>query len=157
MAALHEGLVFDTARGTVLDASRRYVLLRADVLMGLFARPDGDARDAALASAARSPRTAPTACARTAPRSAAAPPAMVEDAAASARLGPLAPRPRPPPTRCAAPALGLAVENSPFAPPRRPARRTLATPSPACSKRSPARSGRATPRRETCAGEAAAR
>lgn len=33
---LHERLAFDTARGQVLDADRRYVLLRADVLMGLF-------------------------------------------------------------------------------------------------------------------------
>ena len=33
---LHERLRFDTDRGAVLDADRRYVLLRPDVLMGLF-------------------------------------------------------------------------------------------------------------------------
>lgn len=38
MAAIHERLRFDTAQGEVLDGDRRYVLLRADVLMGLFAR-----------------------------------------------------------------------------------------------------------------------
>ena len=36
MTALHERLRFDTAHGQVLDDTRRYVLLRADVLMGLF-------------------------------------------------------------------------------------------------------------------------
>lgn len=33
---LHEKLHFDTANGQVLDQSRRYLLMRADVLMGLF-------------------------------------------------------------------------------------------------------------------------
>lgn len=42
MAALHERLRFDTARGEVLDDDRRYVLLRADVLMGLFASLPAD-------------------------------------------------------------------------------------------------------------------
>jgi predicted hydrocarbon binding protein len=36
MAELHERLRFDTAEGQVLDGARRYLLLRADVLMGLF-------------------------------------------------------------------------------------------------------------------------
>ena len=54
---LHERLVFDTANGAVLDASRRYVLLRADVLMGLFdALPDA-ARGAALRAFGRSVAT----------------------------------------------------------------------------------------------------
>jgi hypothetical protein len=55
---LHERLVFDTANGAVLDASRRYVLLRADVLMGIFAAlPEGEPRDAALAAFASSVAT----------------------------------------------------------------------------------------------------
>ena len=57
-AALHERLVFDTAGGAVRDGSRRYVLLRADVLMGIFAAlPEGAARDAALAAFARAVET----------------------------------------------------------------------------------------------------
>src|SRR5690242_7237809 len=54
VTALHERLVFDSARGAVLDGPRRYVLMRADVLMGLFANLDGDARDAALDALGRS-------------------------------------------------------------------------------------------------------
>jgi uncharacterized protein len=53
-AALHERLVFDAADGAVRDASRRYVLLRADVLMGLFAELPATARDAALRAFGRS-------------------------------------------------------------------------------------------------------
>jgi predicted hydrocarbon binding protein len=51
---LHERLAFDTSQGQVLDADRRYVLLRADVLMGLFDLLPGDARDQALAAFAES-------------------------------------------------------------------------------------------------------
>src|SRR4051794_1965702 len=54
MPALHERLVFDTERGAVVDGPRRYVLLRADVLMGLFANLEGDARAAALEAFRRS-------------------------------------------------------------------------------------------------------
>jgi len=54
MAALHERLVFDSARGAVLDGPRRYLLVRADVLMGLFANLEGAARDQALAAFGRS-------------------------------------------------------------------------------------------------------
>jgi len=54
MPALHERLVFDTDRGAVVDGPRRYVLLRADVLMGLFANLEGDARGAALEALHRS-------------------------------------------------------------------------------------------------------
>jgi len=54
---LHERLVFDTADGAVLDASRRYVLLRADVLMGVFDALPAAARDAALRAFGRSVAT----------------------------------------------------------------------------------------------------
>src|SRR5205085_12687671 len=57
MAALHQRLVFDTARGAVLDDKRRYVLVRADVLAGLFAELEGDAREAALQAFGRSVTT----------------------------------------------------------------------------------------------------
>jgi len=56
-AALHELLVFDTANGAVLDATRRYVLLRADVLMGVFAELPASAGDAALRAFGRSVAT----------------------------------------------------------------------------------------------------
>lgn len=56
-SALHQRLVFDTANGAVLDASRRYVLLRADVLMGLFDALPATARDAALQALGRSVAT----------------------------------------------------------------------------------------------------
>lgn len=36
MGQLHERLNWDTASGQILDADRRYVMMRADVLMGLF-------------------------------------------------------------------------------------------------------------------------
>ncbi len=45
---LHQRLRFDTDRGEVLDESRRYVLLRADVLMGLFDALPAAAREQAL-------------------------------------------------------------------------------------------------------------
>lgn len=48
MAPLHERLHFDTAHGRVLDGPRRYVLLRVDVLTGLFDALPDDARAAAL-------------------------------------------------------------------------------------------------------------
>jgi predicted hydrocarbon binding protein len=56
-APLHERLVFDTANGAVLDASRRYVLMRADVLMGLFAALPEAGRDAALQALGRAAAT----------------------------------------------------------------------------------------------------
>jgi predicted hydrocarbon binding protein len=57
MTALHQRLHFDTARGQVLDESRRYVLVRADVLMGAFdALPDA-ARNEALHALGRSVAT----------------------------------------------------------------------------------------------------
>ena len=54
MPALHERLLFDTTRGAVLDGPRRYVLMRADVLMGLFANLEGTARTTALEALHRS-------------------------------------------------------------------------------------------------------
>lgn len=53
-AALNERLRFDTARGQVLDASRRYVLLRTDVLMGTFDALPPTEREAALRAFGRS-------------------------------------------------------------------------------------------------------
>jgi hypothetical protein len=54
---LHRRLRFDLARGQVLDDTRRYVLMRADVLMGLFdglpARMRADALRALAGSVAR--------------------------------------------------------------------------------------------------------
>lgn len=53
-STLQERLVFDTERGQVLDQGRRYVLMRADVLMGLFSElPEGSRADA-LAALSRS-------------------------------------------------------------------------------------------------------
>jgi predicted hydrocarbon binding protein len=54
---LHERLHFDVARGQVLDADRRYVLLRADVLMGMFAFLSQPASGEALLAFARSVAT----------------------------------------------------------------------------------------------------
>ena len=115
MAALNERLVFDTARGAVLDDDRRYVLLRADVLMGVFARLDGDARDAAFDAFRRSvaENGADSIRAYRAAVGAQALPAMVESAAASLGWGRWR-FDRVPDTGDAA-ALALTVENSPFA------------------------------------------
>jgi predicted hydrocarbon binding protein len=54
MPALHERLRFDTDNGQVLDGSRRYLLLRADVLMGLFDELPSLARGEALHALGRS-------------------------------------------------------------------------------------------------------
>ena len=54
MTALHERLRFDTADGQVLDDTRRYVLLRADVLMGLFDELPEEAKGEALRAFGRS-------------------------------------------------------------------------------------------------------
>ncbi len=117
MPALHERLFFDTARGAVLDDDRRYVLLRADVLMGIFARLDGAARDVALAAFGRSVAengAGSVRAYRAGAGGAAALLATIEDAAASLGWG----RWRLDLGRAddiAAPVLGLTVENSPFA------------------------------------------
>lgn len=52
--ALHQRLVFDLAAGQVLDGSRRYLIMRADVLMGAFDGLDARARAQALQSLAGS-------------------------------------------------------------------------------------------------------
>ncbi|HTJ07441.1 MAG TPA: 4-vinyl reductase [Caldimonas sp.] len=114
-AALHERLVFDVARGAVRDADRRYVLLRADVLMGVFAQLEGEARDAALAAFARSVAEHGAASVR-AYRDAVGTdelPQAMERAAASLGWG----RWRIDAARVheASPSLALEVENSPFA------------------------------------------
>jgi len=57
MTTLHRRLRFDTARGQVLDESRRYVLLRADVLMGTFDALSDAARNDALRAFGRSVAT----------------------------------------------------------------------------------------------------
>jgi|NGEPerStandDraft_6_1074524.scaffolds.fasta_scaffold18886_3 predicted hydrocarbon binding protein len=57
MPTLHERLHFDTADGQVLDGSRRYLLLRADVLMGLFDELPPGARAEALRAFGRSVAT----------------------------------------------------------------------------------------------------
>ena len=57
MAALHERLRFDTEHGEVRDGARRYLLLRADVLMGLFDELPQDARAATLRAFGRAVAT----------------------------------------------------------------------------------------------------
>lgn len=48
--ALHDRLRYDVERGQVMDGDRRYVLLRADVLMGIFeSLPECAAQDALTA------------------------------------------------------------------------------------------------------------
>lgn len=51
---LHERLKFDVAHGQVLDAKRRYILMRSDVLMGMFGFLPDAACQQALAALARS-------------------------------------------------------------------------------------------------------
>lgn len=51
---LHQRLQFDTAHGQVLEMDRRYVLLRADVLMGIFEMLQPQHRAEALDAFARS-------------------------------------------------------------------------------------------------------
>lgn len=45
---LAQRLTFDTERGEIRDQTRRYLMLRADVLMGMLRRLDQPARQAAL-------------------------------------------------------------------------------------------------------------
>ena len=115
MAALHERLQFDTARGQVLDESRRYVLLRADVLMGLFAELPPASRDEALRafgrSVARHGADSVRAYAASAGRDAL--PALMESAAASLGWGRWALDGQR--AEGARPQWSLQVENSPFA------------------------------------------
>ncbi|CAM4015836.1 V4R domain-containing protein [Bordetella muralis] len=50
MGQLHERLKWDTASGQILDADRRYIMMRADVLMGLFTALPAADRQRALES-----------------------------------------------------------------------------------------------------------
>lgn len=52
MPDFKDRLVFDTGAGQILDATRRYLLVRADTFMGLFARLPEPARAQALAALA---------------------------------------------------------------------------------------------------------
>ncbi|MFN0186422.1 MAG: hypothetical protein ACKVQR_21625 [Aquabacterium sp.] len=52
MTTLRERLVFDTAQGAVRDGDRRYLLMRADVLMGALRALEPAARGAMLAAMA---------------------------------------------------------------------------------------------------------
>ena len=113
MPALHERLHFDTANGQVLDADRRYVLLRADVLMGLFELLPDAARAEALRAFGRSVATRGGDSVRAYAATAGAPalPALMEAAAASLGWG----RWRLQAAGADAEGLALEVENSPFA------------------------------------------
>ncbi len=54
MSGFRDRLVFDAARGEYRDGDIRYLMLRPDALMGLFAELPAAMRDAALAAFARS-------------------------------------------------------------------------------------------------------
>ncbi len=56
MAALRERMVFDAERGEYRDGTIRYMMIRPDALMGLFAELPPDAAAAALAALGRSVR-----------------------------------------------------------------------------------------------------
>jgi predicted hydrocarbon binding protein len=56
MAGLRDRLEFDSAEGAVRDGPRRYLLMRPDVLMGVFGRLEAPARAAALEAFAASAR-----------------------------------------------------------------------------------------------------
>ena len=126
MTALHERLRFDTANGQVLDDTRRYLLLRADVLMGLFDELPEAARDEALRAFGRavarqgadSVRAYATAIGLDAL------PAAMEESAASLGWG----RWRIELARsgdATAPSLRLTVDNSPFAAAASPSTRSV--------------------------------
>lgn len=51
---LHQRLLFDIEDGQVLDGDRRYVILRADVLMGTFDQMEEPTREIALQALGRS-------------------------------------------------------------------------------------------------------
>lgn len=109
-AELHQRLHFDTAHGQVLDGPRRYVLMRADVLMGLFAQLPAPAREEALKALGRSvcAHGGDSVRAYAAQGGAEALPAMMQSAAASLGWGRWQ-------LERDGDALQLAVDNSPFA------------------------------------------
>jgi predicted hydrocarbon binding protein len=89
MEPLHERLNFDTAQGAVFDADRRYVLVRADVLMATFDALPGPAREEALRAFGRAVASQGSGSVRAYLDAvgAAALPAMLEGAAASLGWG----------------------------------------------------------------------
>jgi hypothetical protein len=127
MTALHERLTFDIARGQVLDETRRYVLLRADVLMGLFDALPAPAREEALRAFGRSVATrgADSVRAYAATVGTGGLPALMESAAASLGWGRWLFEPsgvgagrtsaEREPAGAPTESLRLTVENSPFA------------------------------------------
>lgn len=122
MPALHQRLHFDTARGQVLDADRRYVLLRTDVLMGLFEELPAAARTEALRAFGRAVarRGAESVRAYAGAVGNEGLPALMEGAAASLGWGRWELTARAPAGAtasgdAAAASWRLAVENSPFA------------------------------------------
>ena len=54
MRSFRDRLAFDAATGEIRDETRRYMLIRPEALMGIFAGLDDDARSAALAALERS-------------------------------------------------------------------------------------------------------
>lgn len=54
MTPFRDRLDFRTGEGTILGGPRRYLMLRPEALMGIFARLEGPARDAALEAFAAS-------------------------------------------------------------------------------------------------------
>jgi predicted hydrocarbon binding protein len=112
MPSLRERLVFDAARGEYRDGNARYMMLRADTLMGLFAELPEATRAEALAAFARAVTHFGGRSAR-AYRAAGAttPEALFETIAATApELGWGVWR-----LWCEGEAIMLSVENSPFA------------------------------------------
>ncbi|MBU4609444.1 hypothetical protein IMZ29_02435 [Achromobacter sp. GG226] len=113
MAQLQQRLRWDEPAGAILDADRRYVMLRADVLMGLFAGLPPEQRTQALESLQASVRTHGGASARAYQASGAGDAAsflqVMADSAADLGWGAW----RFEPNDTATPT--LAVQNSPFA------------------------------------------
>ncbi|MFG1394942.1 hypothetical protein [Xanthobacter agilis] len=109
----HARLTRDPAQGEMRDGSIRYLMMRPDALMGLFARLDAQARKAALAalSASVAEFGGRSVAAYRASGAAAPEPLMRTIAETSAALGwgcwSFAPQPRG--------AVEVRVENSPFA------------------------------------------
>ncbi len=118
--SLHQRLHFDTVHGQVMDQSRRYLLMRADVLMGLFDLLPQAARTQALQALGQSV----TQFGVDSVRAYAAQPGAdhatllttMQDAAASLGWGNWQFKPMPDVLQNVLPdALHLSVQNSPFA------------------------------------------
>jgi hypothetical protein len=120
MEPLHQRLHFDTAHGAVFDGDRRYVLVRADVLMATFDALPGGAREEALRAFGHAVATQGSGSVRAYLDAVGADalPAMLEGAAASLGWGRWHLRGRDetaPDDTAPDRALHLEVENSPFA------------------------------------------